>query len=218
MTRRIYYRLHKWIAVGAGVFLCSWIVSGIVMILPDSAGGRPRPAAPEYRHAVLSPAQVAAAVGERPLEMALEPIGERIVYRVRTGRGSHLLDAASGRPFEITPSLAESIVRNQYAGGSAAMRVERLDAHRHGYGGPLPAYRLTVERSSTAYFVSLADGSVHRLTPVGRVRSAVESLHTFAVVPWLRGDSKARRVALFGAALTALAAALTGYFLALPKR
>ena len=97
--------------------------------------------------------------------------------------------------------------------------MERLDSYGRGYrAGPLPVYRITAAGSASQYFVSLQDGSVSKLTPARRIRSAIASLHTFAAIPWLRGNARLQRVALFGAAMIAMSAALTGYFIALPKR
>ena len=218
MSRKSYYRLHKWIAICAGVFLLSWIVSGIVMILPNVASGR-RPAAPlDYREAVISPAQAAAALDQPAVAMTLERMGDLIVYRIQARRGFHLVDARSGRRIVITPKMAETLVRSEYPVSAREMAVERLDRRRGGYGGTLPAYRLTDATSASQYFVAIQDGSVHKVTRPSRARSAIASLHTFSFFNWFEENPKVRRIALFGAALGALAAALTGYFLALPKR
>jgi hypothetical protein len=216
MTRRAYYRLHKWVAIGAGAFLLNWIVSGIVMILPHGPPAGRSPAPADYRDVVISPSQAAASGGDLARDIALARVGDSIVYRVQTRRGVRLVDARSGAPFEIGPDLARILVRSQYSGASD-MSVERLERHAHGYGGPLPAYRLREPGSWTQYFVALQDGSVQRLTAVQRLRNAVGGLHTFTL-PGLDGWSKVRRVSLFAAAMAALAAALTGYYLALPKR
>src|SRR3954454_2773419 len=134
MSRKTHYRLHKWIAIFAGVFLLSWIVSGVVMILPNGASGRRTPMAHGYRHAVISPAQVAAVMQEPPLEMTLGRVGDRIVYRVQTRHGFRLVDAQSGHAVEMTPQLAETVVRSEYPIGARPVTIERVDSHGRGYG------------------------------------------------------------------------------------
>ena len=219
MSRAASYRLHKWIAVSAGVFFLSWIASGIVMILPTGGPDRRPLAPPDYESAVVSPARAIAAMADRPVDITLKRIGHLLVYQMQTRRGMRLVDARSGDPVSITPEIAERVVRSEYLVEAGALKVERLDSYGSGYrAGPLPVYRITPAGSASRYFVSLQDGSVRKLTPARRIRSAIESLHTFAAIPWLRGNARLQRVVLFGAAMIAMSAALTGYFIALPKR
>jgi hypothetical protein len=217
MNRVQFYRLHKWTAISAGAFFLSWMISGIVMIWPGRASER-RLLKPDYRTAVVSPAQAAARAGGGAGEMALLRIGEQLVYQFKTGSGIRLVNAHSGELFPITAGVAEHVVRSEYLPASKALRTERLDRHDWEYrSGPLPVYRIRAAGSGKRYYVSAQDGAVRIITNAGRVRSAIMGMHTFAVVPLIGGETRLRKVALFGAALIGLGAAVTGYLIAFPR-
>src|SRR5262249_53195330 len=140
MTRRQLHRLHKWIAVSAGIFFLSWMISGIVMILPGGKLGRTM-VRPLYESATVSPAQIASIVGDSIADMTLIRIAGRVVYQVQTPRGPRLIDAHSGTPFPITSDVAEQIVRSEYVRDGAVLEKSLLERHNWTYQmGPLPVY------------------------------------------------------------------------------
>ena len=63
MSKRKIYKVHKWVAVTVGVFFLMWLISGIVMILPNRVY-RPVPgrklAPVDYRDVTVSPAEALA--------------------------------------------------------------------------------------------------------------------------------------------------------------
>jgi hypothetical protein len=217
MSRIQLNRLHRWVAISAGAFFLSWMISGMVMIWPGKGSER-RVSKPDYRTAVVSPAQAAAKVGDGAGEMSLGRVGERLVYQFKTSRGIRLVDAHSGELFPITAAVAEHVVRSEYLPVAGALRTERLDRHDWEYrSGPLPVYRIRAGESGKRYYVSAQDGAVRTITTAGRVRGMIMGLHTFTAVPVIGEDVRLRKAALFGAALIGLGAAVTGYLIALPR-
>jgi len=217
MSRVQLYRLHKWVAISAGAFFLSWMISGIVMIWPGGPSER-RTARPDYRTAMVSPAQAAAKAGDGAGEMSLARVGEKLVYQVKTSRGIRLVDAHTGELFPITAAVAEYVVRSEYLPSAGTLRTETLDRHNWEYRwGPLPVYRIRAAESGKRYYVSAQDGTVRTVTSAGRFRELIEGLHTFSVVPVIGGQVRLRKAALFGAALIGLGAAITGYLIAFPR-
>jgi hypothetical protein len=218
MNRLKLHRLHKWIAVSAGVFFTSWLVSGIVLILPGGGAGRRAPR-PDYASAVVSPAQAAAAAGVPVADLTLIRVAGRLVYRMETRQGVRMVDAQSGALFAITLETAEQMVRGDYPDLGAVVANERLDRHDWTYRmGPLPVYRLRAGDSGAMYFVYPRDGVVRKVTMSGRVRAVIGSMHTFDIVPGIGGNPRVQKVALAGAASLGLGAVVTGYWIALSRR
>jgi hypothetical protein len=210
--------VHRWIAVTAGVFLLSQIISGIVMILPGIREEH-RNVRADYSSATVSPAQAVTAAGEAVADPALIKIAGRLIYQIKTRRGMRLVDAHSGEIFSVTPELAERIVRSEYETVGGPLQQERIDQYGGRYRrGPLPVYLIRAMESGNRYYVSAQDGSVIRDTNVGRVRAIIGGLHTFDIVPGIGSNAKLRKLALAGAATFGFSAVATGYCVAWLRR
>jgi uncharacterized iron-regulated membrane protein len=228
--RRTIYKLHKWIAVAVGVFFLVWLTSGIVMILPPLFPGPPREqksAALDFREITVSPAQAVAnlakALGSYPRvsRVTLRPIGKVLAYEVSVQSGnSHLIDARSGQVFTITPEIAEQIARGNLPSQGRVLQIERINRHSYAYQwGPIPAYRIVFDNDqSTSYYVSTHDGTVRRSDRWNRVRGVMESLHTFRPLKLITKREAVRKGMLILLSVVGIGAALTGYYLSLPRR
>ncbi len=222
---RWFYRIHKWIGIGVGVFLLMWIVTGMLL---SGGEGRPSPARPlpDFHAAIISPAQavLAATTGDSALggvkALEIDRLGERVVYRVvGAPRGIALVDAASGQRIRVTDSLARALAQGQMP-GATIRGVEMLSTHDRGYpGGRLPVWRVSLEDpEGTSIQVGVADGVVSRSTTGSRLSSTLHGLHTFGSLQVLRLERPAIRRWLMAVSLVALVSVLTGYYLALPRR
>jgi uncharacterized iron-regulated membrane protein len=217
MTRAQWYRVHRWIAVTAGVFLLSQIISGIVMELPLAPVQR-RNVRPDYASASISPAQAVAAAGGAAADPVLARLAGRLVYQVGMGQGMRMVDAHSGAILPVTSALAEEIVRTEYAPAGARLETARVDRHEKSYRGTLPAYRVEAAGIGVRYYVSTRDGGVFEDTDMRRVRAFIGSVHTLHVVPFIGDHPKARKLALGGAGVLALGAVGSGYWIAWIRR
>lgn len=218
MTLAQLHRTHRWVAVIAGIFFLIWIVSGIARILPG-AGAERRASRPNYGNARVSPAQVAAAIGEPIVDMTLIGVTGNPVYRVQTRKGIRMVDAGSGEPFAITLETAEQILRTAYPGAGTALTRDRLTRHDWTYlAGPLPVYRIRAGGAGPFYFVSAQDGSIRKVTSTERVRALIGSMHTFEPLPGISGNPRIQKLAIAGAASLGLGAAVTGYLIVLSRR
>ncbi len=227
MSRKTWHRIHKWVAIVVGVSFLAWTISGIVMMLPgrwfQPPGLRVSPQA-DYRAAQVSPGQAIINLGElaeRPVEvisLSLKQVGETAVYEINlTDGSSYLVDAESGEIVRITPEFAERVVRDRLGIQTVLLEVETLDSHELLYPfGPLPVYRLVFEgEGSNVYYVSPRDGNLWRSNNLTRIREAIMSLHTFAPISLFVRQDRVRKVVMLLFSLAGIAAALTGYYLAL---
>ncbi len=228
MSMRAIYAVHKWLAVTVGLFFLVWLVSGIVMILPPIFSAPPLKRSPEaldWRESTMSPAQAVASLetaGPEPPQVTtvtLRRIVDTPVYEVAVaGHGTRMINARSGERFTIEAPDAEGIIRSHFP--SASMSTELVTSHSIAYTwGPLPAYRIVLEGDpGTAYYVSADDGEVRRSDRWSRVRAAISSLHTFEPVKLIVRGERVRKGLLFLLSAVGIAAALSGYYLALPRR
>jgi hypothetical protein len=135
----------------------------------------------------------------------------------------YLLDAATGEIVEITPEVAEALARERLslAGEGSSppklMEIERLNSHDLMYPfGNLPVYRVQFEGDgSNLYYVSANAGTVSQSNQLTRIRGAITSLHTFEPVRLITDSSAVRKGLLILFSSIGVAAALTGYYLAL---
>jgi hypothetical protein len=222
-------RIHKWLAVTAGVFLLVWLVTGIVMVLPPLFPG-PDPVKPvreiDFKDIAQSPAQAIANL-EKTLgttsqvsSVSLKWIQDVLVYDVHLRNGDrHFINAVTGRLFSITRELAERFVRDAYPGAGRLLKVETIERHGYGYQwGPLPAYKIVLDNDqSTGYYVSAHDGSVRRSTRLDRIRQAIASLHTFEPIKLITKQNEVRKGLLIVTSVIGIVASLTGYYLALRR-
>jgi hypothetical protein len=100
--------LHLWGGVIVGIQLILWVASGLVMVvrpLDEVRGTTLRRDPP----ALVVPAGLPALPGVEKLELG-QLLGKP-VWKLTDGQGKRLLDAATGQPIAITPTLAEAIAR-----------------------------------------------------------------------------------------------------------
>jgi hypothetical protein len=224
MTRKTWYSLHKWLAVGVGIFILTWTISGIVMVLPSRWFGTPEPeealVIPKYRNASVSPAQAVVAL-EKELnlsvdlsEITMRQVLDRVVYEISyPDGGAHLIDATSGELFRITPEVAEQIARRNHGGQAQIFSLERLNEHNLIYPfGPLPVYQVVFEDDRSAYYyVRVRNGAVERSTGLTRLRNLITSLHTFEPVKLISNRDTLRKGLLVITGLIAVGVGITGY-------
>lgn len=233
MKLRTVYKLHRWIAIFFGVILLNQLISGAVMVLPLPDPTEPERHPPiDYQSITLSPAGALEALAQASPEevqdrlvraVTLRQLLGRLLYEVKLhGGGTHLIDAESGEMVEITPELAARIARSTLGTSATARQVERLEHYDYRWRhGALPVYRVTLEDSEVSVvYVSVDSGEVGgRSDRWGRIRGLIGGgLHEFQPVGWLLGSNRARKALLLLLSLVGVATALTGYYLALPRR
>jgi hypothetical protein len=143
-----------------------------------------------------------------------------LVYEIHLTNGaSHLINAMSGELFSITPELAQRFVLNTYSKEGRVRKVETVERHGYAYQwGALPAYRVVLDRdSSVDFFVTVNDGAVRRSDRWNRMRGAVGSLHTFEPLKLFTRRDGVRKALLVLTGIIGIAAAITGYSLALRR-
>ena len=221
-------KIHKWLAVSAGVFILVWIVSGIAMIIPLPNPEKTRKEvvpARDFLEITISPREavekLANLIGELPplRSVSLEPIAGLMVYKISTESGrSHLIDSQTVQELNITQELAEKIVRKSLSTPASVSRIDLITRHRIDYlWGPLPAYRIEFSDSrATVSYVAVADGTVYHNDRWSRFRSVMVSLHTLDPLNLITGKAAVRKGLLLLLGLLGIAAAGTGYYLALP--
>jgi uncharacterized iron-regulated membrane protein len=231
MNRILLRKIHRWVFIAVGIFMITQILSGLLMIMPPEWFGAsphwPRNPPADYHRAVLSPsdavAKLTADTGS-PVEIKqikLRQIKEHLLYSIVQGDNSKkLIDAATGEYFDFTPELAESMIRNQFSIETPLTEIELLTEHSSVYPwGSLPAYRMTFDDSSSeSYFVVQDDLKLYRSSPVTRARAAITSLHEFVPLELITHDSRVPKGLLGLVFGIALAGAITGMLMLLPRR
>ena len=225
------YKLHKWIAVTAGSFLLLWLISGIVMVVPQNffhVPFRPQQTAPiDLQQVTLSPAEalshLSKTLDDSPgvRSVRLRKIAHSVVYEINLARGeSYLIEARSGQLLTITPASVEQIARYYVPSQASVLEIEPITQHSYSYPwGPVPAFRIMFDNdNSTAYYVSARDGSILRSNRWSRILGAIESLHRFEPLKLVTRREGIRKGLLILLSLVGVAAAATGYYLALPNR
>jgi hypothetical protein len=157
----------------------------------------------------------------RITSLTLTRIRGRAVYKIAIeGGASELIDTRSGERFEVTPEIAEQIVRDNFPTEAAIQQLDRVDHHDLSYlWGPLPAYRIALsEELGTLYHVSIRDGTIQRSGRWDRIRTVIESLHTFEPLRRVIKQDAVRNGLLALFSLIGVGAAITGYYLAISGR
>jgi hypothetical protein len=224
------HTVHKWLAISVGLIFLVWILSGVVMILPPPSYGPPPERSAEaldLGEDLISPTRAIAGLkngrGGQPEVNAvtLRRVLDTPVYEIALGgEGPLLVSARSGELFTITPSVAEQIVRTHFPSESRPLQTELVTNHSIAYPwGPVPAYRIaTAGQTGTTYYVSARDGEVRRSNRWSRVQEAIASLHTFEPLKLLTRRESLRKGLLLLMSAVGIAAAGTGYYLAVPRR
>jgi Na+-transporting NADH:ubiquinone oxidoreductase subunit F len=219
---RVLLTIHKWVGVCLGILVLIWLVSGIVLILPDrEIIPRAFNSPGDLSTAEVSPASAAARVSSdstAPRSVRLVGIGGRPYYQVTAEQDQKLLvDASSGQALNITAQVAESLAR--LAVGAKVASVEEIRGQRQGSSsGPPLAFLVTFDdRQRTTARVSLSDGSVRAETKLRRVRREIAELHTLQQLQTISGSKVLREAVLHVTSIIGIFLVLTGYYLSLPK-
>ena len=224
--RRVMYRIHKWLAVTAGVFFVIWLLSGIVMVLPrtsppNSIGGTR--AQVNFASITMSPAEAISKLtnssGHPPQvkRVGIIKIHNSVAYKIDTRTGnSHLINAQTGEIFHITQELAIQIARTHRSLPDSVTQVDYITHHTSVYPwGALPTYRFTFDDSnSTIAYVSPTNGDVRFSNTLSRIRTAITSLHEFIPLKLLIDSEVIRKGLLILVSLVGICAAASGYYLA----
>lgn len=226
-------RIHKWLAVSAGVFLIVWLLSGITMIsghlIVDPWPHDQQRASIDFHKVLVSPGEVVARLGSQAdhagrepevRRMNLVPLHHRMLYQVELESGKTLLvEADTGHRFEVTSAFAVQRLREGFAISSELESVDLVHRHDLYYSwGPLPVYRASFTgNSGTWFFFAPGDGSMRRSDGLSAVLMVLEGLHTFEPIMWLTGRKSARDIVLVFFSLVGVAAAGTGYYLAFKR-
>lgn len=231
MNRILLRRIHRWVFILVGIFMLSQLASGLLMALPADLFGVkvrwPGNTQVDYRQAVLSPAEAIARLDLDSTPAAaikrvqLRQIDDQLFYSIVLADNSEqLIAATTGRQFSFTPELAESMIRSRFGIEAPLAEIEHLTEHSSLYPwGSLPAYRLAFEDSSWKnYFLVQNDLKMFVSTPVTRVRAAITSLHEFEPIKLVTHDERVRKGLLIVVFGTALAGAVTGMLMLLPRR
>ncbi len=209
------YKLHRWLAVGIGLFLVIQVVSGAVWMLPWPGPVKLREAqsALQWSPGLISFEEAARRV-EQPTEVRLQMLDGAPVYTV-FGARTVVVDAQRGGTIEIDEALARRVA--QRATGAKAARVQKVQRHSIGYrSGALPAFKVYFEDArKTMVAVDARTGALIKATSrAARFQNLFESLHDWSVVsmytPVRRGIWSV--VVLLSA--VSLVAILSGYWLA----
>lgn len=231
MNRTQLRNIHRWVFTATGIFILIWLLSGLLMALPDYwfGGSIKWPDNPQlnYRKAVLSPSGAIArleAENTGPVEVEsvnLRQVSGQLLYSIKLTDGSEqLIDAMNGERFMFSQELAESMIRDSFNIEAPLANIEQLTEHSALYPwGSLPVYRLVFTDSpSASYFVAQKNLRLYRSSPVTKLRAAITSLHSFEPVNLLTSDKRIRNWLLIGISTIALAGAITGLVLTLPRR
>ncbi len=225
--RKTIYKVHKWIAATVGVFFLMWLISGIVMILPNRFYApvlQRTPPPLNFREITVSPAEAVAnlakALGSYPevSSVGLKRIRDTVVYHITMKpSGSHLIDARSGQVFTITPKIAEQIARDDFPSHGRVLQIDLVTRHTFAYPwGSLPAYRVVFnDDRATVSHVSMSDGTVRRSDRLSRIKAAIKGMHTFEPVKLITERDAVRKGLLLLLAVVGIGAAGTGYYLAM---
>jgi Na+-transporting NADH:ubiquinone oxidoreductase subunit F len=181
--------LHKWVGLIAGLQVCLWLVSGLVMSLLDHHVVSGDSTADEQTPAVLAPGETLLDPQQLLTTYAADPV-QRIelqrrlggwVWRVQSVSGVRLHDAASGKVITIDAGRARAIADAGRAGdavsGSATLlETPTLEARDH---AP-PLWRVDFkDAQQTRYYIAADDGRIlERRTGDWRVFDVFWMLHT----------------------------------------
>jgi len=218
-------KIHKYIAIVIGAVFLLWLVSGVIMMLPQPTPGAVKASAArgfDISGATLTPAAAVARLQQQlgteieVLRVSLLPLPGRLVYDVRAREPrATLVDAGNGEIVEVTPELAERIAREHLREDVGEASVELLERHTPTYPwGPLPAYRLefAAGRGTIAY-VGKTDAAVSFTDLRKQIWTLFNSVHNFGILDFLLGSDRVHRPLLLLAAAFSLVLVITGYYM-----
>ena len=240
------HRIHKWIAVTAGAFILTWLISGIVMTIPISwlkrliqsdsvqeaalgqeiatRGGASSQV--DFRDIRISIPQAISAV-ESDLGQEVRVIGVKvarlatgIAYEIALEDGrQRLVDALTGTRVTITHAMAERIARAAVPNGGEIVNTALLSRRDYHYSGSLPVYKILFgDARRTLVYVSAATGQIEQSSQFSRTHAWVTSIHTFEPVRLISEHNAIRVGLLVFFSVVGIGAVCTGFYLALPVR
>jgi peptidase YpeB-like protein len=185
------YKVHKWLAVVAGLFTVCWFVSGVLMTLPghwwtlspgvvtDAAAEAVLPGAPRFEDARVAAADAIATVRAHvpaagPVTaVRLRRLPGHVAYEVVTAnRGAYLVDAVSGELFAVDETLAHLIVARFRGRAPIAL------SPRGSKGQLQPGYRIAIgDGKGTVFYVDGATGQTISTDHLHRLERIVRGLH-----------------------------------------
>jgi len=219
------HKLHKWFAVVAGAMFLMWIVSGIVMILPQiSLGiGKKAPVRTDFRSVDIAPAEAIQSLDSllekrsQVSDVKLIKILDTILYQVNLTDGdSHLIDGRSGKEVNVTEQMAIEIATRKVPSSVGVLKIEIFSKHNSEYGwGPLPVYKVIFDDShGTIVYISKKNGAERHTNTLKRIRGFIGGLHEFSWVKLITDSKFIRKGLLVLFSLIGIGAACSGYYLA----
>ncbi len=220
---RLWYKVHKWVGVGVGLFLLMWVITGLLL---EGEPARLKPAPnPDFTRATTAPvAAIAAAQATAPdfgavKQVLLVNIAGRVAYVVQgAGPQPIFVDAAEGTVLAIDSGYVTSLA-GELLPGHAVSGATIIRSYDRAYPyGSLPAWRVTLQDpEQTLLHVSLKDGSIVASTKSQRRGNFMHGLHTFGSLVAVGAPRRLVKLLFWGAALISLGVILSGYYLSLPK-
>lgn len=187
--KRLIADIHLWLSLAVGLQVLAWMVSGLVMVSQPIERVRSEHRLAEHAHndlaargAFVSPDQVIAAVGAPVQRLALEVVGDRVVYAVETASEEKaLFDAHSGlRVTPIDETFAREIAEGAIAGDEPAAGLTLIQRDPPiEYRGTLPVWRVDFDDSENlSVYVDANSGRVTaRRSDLWRVYDFMWALH-----------------------------------------
>ncbi len=232
MMRKAFRKIHKWVFIFTGVFTLLWVLTGVVITLPEHSDWEKlrvsdKVSLANYRDITLSPAEVLVKLkNERPLfeyarSIHFENIQGKILYAIQDQDGeTHLINALTGEYYVFSEKLAELFTREIFSIKEAVNEITLVNNYSIDYlWGELPVYRLKFEgRASEIFYVSPVSSKVFRSTSFGRIANIAGFLHNFAPIRTFSGSDALRWGFMLFVGLVILVGTVTGVYLTLPKR
>ena len=113
----------------------------------------------------------------------------------------------------------EQIARDYVPSEARVLEIEATTQYSYSYqSGPLPTFRIVFANDhSTAYYVSVWDGSIRRSDRWSRILGAIISLHEFRPLNLFTPSDLIRKGLLVLFSAVGIATAVTGYYLAVSR-
>lgn len=224
-------KMHRVMAVSVGFLFLLWIVSGVVMVMPQVSVDTLAPDHPIFQPEALHDLRISPADAIKTVNglsqgsvdvtnIHLRPLAGAMVYEIFTGNGgSHLIDARTGAVVTVTEPMAQAIAHAMMVDGVNVESSTLVSAYGANYiSGPLPVYRIQMsDPSASVVYVSARNGDSRYTNRWIKIRAGLEGLHSFDPVEWITGSSLLRKGLLLLVSLIGGVVALTGYALALRR-
>ncbi len=247
MSKRTIYKVHKWFALTVALFFLAWLMSGILMAVPQSwlkalvqtgsAKGSAqaeeiasRPAIPpqaDFRDIRISVPQAISALEVkigREVQVTgikLARLGTRLAYEITLEDDSrHLVDAGNGAHITVSQAMAEKIASAAAPNAGEIISTALLSRRDYHYWGPLPVYKIVFNDSpGTVVYVSAATGKIEVATSrLSRLHHWVTSFHTFEPLRLISENDSVRVALLLLFAVVGIATVCTGLYIAFPMK